>query len=214
MSVLTLKKHIAYLILLVVYLLSLSMTIVCLVFAIKKRQSFLDMNLITKNDMIEILYLFLIVATIISAMISMCCSLTSNEPHILGDGGAALVQFILAIVWIILPAAYTVLSKDELGDIPLSCPKSLIDNDLLLYACIKRRTNIIFMWINSGIMILSTFILCFCFYGLKIQSEEEILVGIPISISASEASTPPVLKRINPFDHSGSAFFGKKKREN
>ncbi|GBB84576.1 hypothetical protein RclHR1_11150001 [Rhizophagus clarus] len=153
------------------------MTTVCLSFAVKKRNAFIEDEINLKT-------------TIVSVGVSMCCSLTSNEPNILGDGGAALVQFIIAIIWIILPAAYTVLTINELKDDEVSCSKSS-------YACTIRRNNFIFMWINSGMMILSTFVLCFCYYGLEIQEEE--IGGIPLSTDSTELSTPPVLKRLGPY---------------
>ncbi|EXX54909.1 hypothetical protein RirG_230130 [Rhizophagus irregularis DAOM 197198w] len=135
----------------------------------------------------------------------MCCSLTSNEPNILGDGGTALVQLIIAIIWMILPAAYTVLTINELENYDFSCTKSS-------HVCTIRRNNFIFMWINSGIMLLSTFTLCFCYYGMEIQEEEiigiplstntesiqEEIIGIPLSAN-TELSTPPVLKRLGPY---------------
>jgi len=61
------------------------------------------------------------------------------------------------------------------------------------------------MWVNSGIMFLTTFTLCFCFYGLEIQDEVEIIMeqgGVgnrQIDTSNSEISTPPVLKRLGPY---------------
>jgi hypothetical protein len=76
-------------------------------------------------------------------------------------------------------------------------------DDLLLNACKLRDKNFLFMWINSGIMILSTFVLCFCYYGLDIQGEEIIidqegLTTVPISTETS-VTTPPVLQRLGPY---------------
>ncbi|POG72185.1 hypothetical protein GLOIN_2v1599079 [Rhizophagus irregularis DAOM 181602=DAOM 197198] len=89
---LSVKKPLAYVILIIVYLLCLSMTTVCLAFAVKKRNAFIENEINFKSEMIEILYLLTIIVTIVSVGVSMCCSLTSNEPNILGDGGTALVQ--------------------------------------------------------------------------------------------------------------------------
>uniref|UniRef100_U9SXS2 Uncharacterized protein n=1 Tax=Rhizophagus irregularis (strain DAOM 181602 / DAOM 197198 / MUCL 43194) TaxID=747089 RepID=U9SXS2_RHIID len=202
---LSVKKPLAYVILIIVYLLCLSMTTVCLAFAVKKRNAFIENEINFKSEMIEILYLLTIIVTIVSVGVSMCCSLTSNEPNILGDGGTALVQLIIAIIWMILPAAYTVLTINELENYDFSCTKSS-------HVCTIRRNNFIFMWINSGIMLLSTFTLCFCYYGMEIQEEEiigiplstntesiqEEIIGIPLSAN-TELSTPPVLKRLGPY---------------
>jgi hypothetical protein len=97
---------------------------------------------------------------------------------------------IIAIIWIILPAAYTVLTIDELKNNAFSCTKSS-------HVCTVRRINFISMWINSGIMLLSTFALCFCYYGLEIQEEE--IIGIPLSTINTELTTPPVLRRLGPY---------------
>ncbi|CAI2179649.1 18991_t:CDS:2 [Funneliformis geosporum] len=130
----------------------------------------------------------------------MCCSLASNDPNILGDGGIALVQFITSIVWIIIPAVYTVLTTNEFEKIPFSCSASSTNDSLILYACRMRRNNLLFMWVDSVIMFITTFTLCFCFYGLEIRDEEDILIDQSLGIEQnSEVSTPPVLKRFNPY---------------
>ncbi|CAG8575324.1 1757_t:CDS:2 [Funneliformis caledonium] len=202
MAILKMKKPLVYIILVLVYLLGLAVTITCLVFAIEKRKAFMDNGdeIVFKNEAIENLYLFLLIATIISYLTSMCCSIASNEPNILGDGGTALVQFITSLVWIIIPAVYTVLTTNELEKIPFSCSTSSSNRLLILHACKMRRNNLLLMWIDSVIMFLTMFTLCFCFYGLEIRDEEDILIDQSLGIGqSSEVSTPPVLKRFNPY---------------